>query len=358
MVKISGALSKHINNKADTLGIAIMTPDERKAEIDSLNDSAELDRLYDDIRTEVSRDLRNFRAREEELSAIATDQLLMMYMNWKFRQIHPHPRKVLLSAEILNRKQSNDPLIKPFEKQFDRLMDMIGAGEDLTPLLSRAVLYKPYELKPNFARLKDERHLDLLLNEQGIHHLHLPTLEQKKGTPIVFGIFDRHEAFLLDVAPNDDWSSDRLARISYSNWPQRHFFQLQIDGLADNQGTRITLTDQQRVSVRNNAINTPIEIDNGLFVRPRAGGLAANGYSGSVVRRAIDIWNSLPLFVIRSRRPGFAEYFEQQFGKPLPANPDFRFRFLDVNEDWQYAIVEGDMAAAFLLPNYFGVAKG
>jgi hypothetical protein len=247
-----------------------MTPDERKAEIDSLKDSPELDRLHNDIRTEVSRDLPHFRAREKELSVMAPDQLLMMYMNWKFRQIHSHPRKVLLSAELLNRKQTGDALLEPFEKEFDRLTEMIVAGEDLTSLLSRDIIYKPYELKPDFMQLKDEKHLDLLLNEQGIHHLHLPTLERKKGTPIVFGIFDRHEAFLLDVAPHDDWSSDRLARISYNNWPQRHFFRLAIDRLVDHQGAPITLTDQQRVSVRNNAINTPIEIEKDLYCVPKS----------------------------------------------------------------------------------------
>jgi hypothetical protein len=292
------------------------------------------------------------------LSDMAPDQLLMMYMNWRFRQIHSHPRKVWMSAELSQRKQAKNALLEPFEEQFDNLIEMIVAGEDLTHLLSRDIVYKPYELKPDFSALKDQKHLDLLLNEQGIHHLHLPKLERKEGTPILFAIFERYDAFLVDVARHDDWSSDRLARISYSNWPQRHFFRLRIDGLVDDQGAQITLTDQQRVSVRNSAINTPIEIDKGLFVRPRAGGLAANGYSGSVVRRAVDIWNSLPLFVIRSMRPGFAEYFEQQFGKPLPPNPNFHFRFLDAHEDWQYAIVEENTPAAFLLPNHFGVAKG
>jgi hypothetical protein len=160
---------------------------------------------------------------------------------------------------------SYDALLKPVEKQFEQLVEMIVAGNDLTPLLSRDILYKPYDLTPDFARLKDEKHLDLLLNEQGIHQLHLPKLERKKGTPIVFGIFDHHEAFLVDVAPHGDWSSDRLARISYSTWPQRHFFRLPIDGLVDDQGVQITLTDEQRVFVRNNAINTPIEIEKGFL---------------------------------------------------------------------------------------------
>ena len=182
---------------------------------------------------------------------------------------------------------------------------------------------------------------------------------EKERNAIVFAIFDRHEVFLLDVARHDDWGSDRLARISYRNWPQQHFLRIPMTGLTDGQGNSITLTDEQRVYVRNNAINTPIEIEKGLFVFPRAGnGLAANGYSGSVVSRANGIWNSFPLFVIRSRRPGFAEYFEQQFGKSLPPNPNFHFRFLDVQENWQYAIVEENTSAGFVLPNNFGVTGG
>lgn len=86
-----------------------MTPDERKAELDALKDSPELDRLYDDIRSEVSRDLRHFRTREKELSGMRPDELLMMYMNWKFRQIHAHPRQVLLSAELLKKKAERRP---------------------------------------------------------------------------------------------------------------------------------------------------------------------------------------------------------------------------------------------------------
>lgn len=130
------------------------------------------------------------------------DELLMMHINWKFRQIHAHPRQVLLSAELFKRKQSADPLLEPFKEEFQPLTEMIAAGEDLSSLLSRDVLYKPYELNPDFARLKDEKHLDLLLNERGIHHLHLPTLERKKGTPIVFGIFYLREAFLRVFRPS------------------------------------------------------------------------------------------------------------------------------------------------------------
>jgi hypothetical protein len=73
--------------------------------------------------------------------------------------------------------------------------------------------------------------------------------------------------------------------------------------------------------------------------------------------RAVLIWNSLPFFVIRTHRPGFAEYFEQRSGKLLPENPEFHFRFWDTKEEWEYAIVEEKSGVSFVLPHYFGVAS-
>jgi hypothetical protein len=58
----------------------------------------------------------------------------------------------------------------------------------------------------------------------------------------------------------------------YDNWPQRHFVRMPIDALVDRQGAEITLTDQQRVSVRNNAVNTPTEIEKGIFVAQEQAG--------------------------------------------------------------------------------------
>src|ERR1700730_18470613 len=129
-----------------------MTVNERAEELNRLKDSPELDRLYDDIRTEVSRDLHKFRVREKELSAITPDQLLMMYINWKFRQIHPRPRKIEVSTELSDRKKSKDALRAPFEKEVDQLVQMIALGKDLTHLLSPKVTQKPYELKPDIQR--------------------------------------------------------------------------------------------------------------------------------------------------------------------------------------------------------------
>jgi hypothetical protein len=59
-----------------------------------------LGQLRDDIRTEVARDLPNFRAREAEFAQIDTGEFLPIYMNWRYRHVHPHPRVVMFSAEL------------------------------------------------------------------------------------------------------------------------------------------------------------------------------------------------------------------------------------------------------------------
>jgi hypothetical protein len=334
-----------------------MTPEERKAELELAGTSTELNQLGEDIRAEVRRYLPKFGARREQLLANSPDQLLMIYMNWRSRLIHPHPRAVHISSEISARRKSNDPLFAQFHKEIDELINMIETGKDLTDLLSSRLEQKPYELEPDFEKLKDEKHIDLLLNEQGIHHLHLPGLQSRENTPILFCIFELESAFLLDIARHDDWSTDRLARISYGNWGQRHFAETKIDRLCVNSGTSIELEDWQRVNVRNAGVNTPIQIEKGLFVFPRmGGGLTANGFSGSIVTRCNAIWNSLILFEIRRRRPAFVEYFRQRTGKALPENPEFHFHFIDTGREWSYAIVEEKTLGGFLLPDYFGVA--
>ena len=318
-----------------------MTPEERKAELEDIRHEPLLDQLRDDIRTEVARDLLNFRAREKEFSEIETGELLSIYLNWKYRQIHPHPRTVVCSAELTARIRTDDALYAPVKSEFNELTRIVTIGEDLLSrkLLSPGVVRKPYELKPDYSRLNREEHLDLLLNEQAIHHLHLPGLERKEGAPIVFAIFEPADAFLIDLARHDDYQTDRLARISYRNWPDRHFRKMPVDALVDGKGNEIDLPDQHRISVRNNAINVPIKIADRLFIKPSAGGVMANGFAHAVVRRSDDIWNSPSFFVIRRNRERFSEYFFEVAGKSLPENPVFRFRFLSTETEWELSLI-------------------
>ena len=336
-----------------------MTPEQRKGELEDVRHEPLLAQLRDDIRTEVARDLPNFSDQEKEFADIDSQNLLLIYMNWRYRQIHPHARTIVYSVELSQRIRTDDALYAPVKSEFKELTRMIATGEDLLSrnLLSSRIVRKPYELTPNYSKLKREEHLDLLLNEQGIHHLHLPGLERKRGTPILFAIFEPVHAFLLDLASHDDYQTDRLARISYGNWPERQFRKIPADTLLDGQGSKVDLKDHERIAVRNNAINTPIKITDRLFVMPSSVGMMANGFAERIARRSTDIWNSLSLFAIRRYRPRFSEYFLETMGKQLPEDPVFRFRFLTTETAWEYAIVEEKSNCAFLLPNSFGVTK-
>ncbi len=216
------------------------TPEQRKRELENVANDPLLQSFRDNIRTEVARDLHKFRAREKEFSEIEPEELLLIYLNWKYRQIHPHPRTVLYSAELSESIRTNDALYAPVKSEFNELTRIITIGEDLLSHQSSGIVRGPYELKPDYSRLNREEHLDLLLNEQGIYHLHLPGLQGEPGTPIVFAIFESAYAVLLDLAAHNDYQTDRLARISYANWPQRHFRKI-ADTLLDAKGNGLLL---------------------------------------------------------------------------------------------------------------------
>src|SRR5207253_2509762 len=119
-----------------------------------------------------------------------------------------------------------------------------------------------------------------------------------------------------------------------------------IDGLADEKGNKIHLNEQERVSLRNAGIIVPIKLADGLYVMPKVVGVAANGFGHAAAGLTQGIWNSLTRFAIRRYRPGFDEYFLEATGKPLPADPRFRFRFGDSERDWTYVIVEEQTGCA------------
>ena len=114
-----------------------MTPEERMAELKDPRHEPLLDQLRNDIRIGIARDLPKFRAREKEFSALETGGLLAIYMNWKHRQVHPHPRTVCYSAELSERIRTNDGLYASVESQFTELVKIITNGVDL---LSRKLL--------------------------------------------------------------------------------------------------------------------------------------------------------------------------------------------------------------------------
>ena len=71
---------------------------------------------------------------------------------------------------------------------------------------------------------------DALLNDWGIHHVHLGTTIDSDGfvtrtEPVLFARFDSANAYLIDVLPHGSWSLQRLVKDLYDNWSAsiKHF---------------------------------------------------------------------------------------------------------------------------------------
>jgi hypothetical protein len=121
------------------------------------------------------------------------------------------------------------------------------------------------------------------------------------------------------------------------------------DRLVIDDGNEVDLKDQQRISVRNRAINSPIKVSDNLYVMPITGGVMRNGFAQTVVRLSDCIWNSLSLLAIRRYRAHFDKYFLDVTGKPLPSDPVFHFRMEDSKTDWIYVITEEQTGSLFSL---------
>jgi hypothetical protein len=101
-------------------------------------------------------------------------EILCLYLNWRNRLIPTQPRSVAKSIVF-----NQNPIAAHRSEAISEIVADIEQGNDLTKYLSRRVTTGfAFPPKPGAKNLAKFQHLDLLLNEWGIHHLHVsPSLE-------------------------------------------------------------------------------------------------------------------------------------------------------------------------------------
>jgi hypothetical protein len=125
-------------------------------------------------------------------------------------------------------------------RQFRRSLPT-SSKDDLTKYLSRRVSTGfALPLKPAVKQLARLQHLDLLLNDWGIHHLHISTAVAADGfvnrnDPLLFAMFEPEMAYLLDIGTHSSFVDQRLAEIAVENWPDTKLF-LEIQGISLRNG--------------------------------------------------------------------------------------------------------------------------
>ena len=204
-------------------------------------------------------------ALKAQLEGKDTHELLVVYHNWASRLLQPRPRKVHQSAAL-----AMNPLFIQLKAPLAQIVADIKDGRALTKYLSKRVLVVSQPPGEN-TKLQRRRDLDLLLNDWGMHHLHLSTEIREDGFvertgPLLFAVFKPDDAYLLDIMDHGGWTSRHLLEVLVREFPESDSFHV-IKGVS---GLRKEHSEEDHRRLRNAGINTAFMIDS-RAVWPREG---------------------------------------------------------------------------------------
>lgn len=248
--------------------------------------------------------------------------LLVLYFNWCHRQIPAQPRRVMRSDAFDQNPIATKRLVTVAE-----IVDEIERGADLTKYLSRRVR-SGFTLprKAGKKRLGQLEHLDLLLNDWGVHHLHLSTAVKADGFverdgSLLFVIFRPEKAYFLEIGTHQSFADDRLVRIAVENWPTENLF-IEIKGV---RGSRENpYSPEERRELRSVGLASHIQIGECLY-SPR-GGVTGAGTSTQASIWSGDIMRTLDDFEEQVKKdPSQILALIRQHGATPRNPPEFKF---------------------------------
>lgn len=293
----------------------------------------------EDIRQQVLEHLPPFPGDRGALASKGTYDLLTIYVNWLRRLVPAQPRRVHSSEALL---ASQCSLADKHRTGLDQLIAKIETGSCIRPHLSTRIEqgFTPQDPAEGKA-LQKRRDLDLLLNECGVHHLHLGQKLRKDGfverkrsdppAPLLFAAFRPYDAYLIDLMPHDDWTSTHLLEVLVREWPEAGLLVKKLKGIAP--GTNYSPHDRKKL--RNAGITTSVIIDGEVYTPI---GLSLAGYSTQTSNEVKGILNSLTRFKKRLHQdPAYGGFLLSQCGFPIPSQVDFHFVFFDTGG---YGVIE------------------
>lgn len=200
----------------------------------------------------------------------STETLLRYFLQIQHRRIERRVRRVEWSMDLRARETH---LPESQRKAVHRIQDAIERGDDLTPYLSRQ-LSNDQAFKRN----------DLMLNDVGMHHLHLGEGVDWRGLingtkELLFAIATDEVFYFVEVFDHDSFADDRPFLIAQSNWPAL-FQHAEIPDLA---GPSYRLTLEQRKAIRKKHGNALMTGSGGTMFLPPGGGITFAGISVKVI---------------------------------------------------------------------------
>jgi hypothetical protein len=170
-------------------------------------------------------------------------------------------RRILPSKKRTVNESSQLSIPAEYTAVYGKIKNIIRNGDDLKPYLSTGT--------------KSLTNNDLLLNEWGIHHLHLGNSLRNDGYiertgALLYVMFTDDAAYMLQVLNHGAWTNIELIQIIHDNWPD----------LLSNCKTTIPpehVTSENRKALRKKHYNVTITVADGTTYLSPAGGITSAG---------------------------------------------------------------------------------
>lgn len=245
------------------------------------------------------------------LTGLDAHDLLVVFHNWMSRLVKPQPRVVYQSAAY-----RSNPLTAQRASDLALLVADIEQGCDLKKYLSRDIARAP-------AGVPGDRRPDLdpMLNDWGVHHLHISSVVDVDGFvrrdgPLLFVVFKPDAAYFIDIMSHLDWTRDHVLEVLASEWPTSGVIH-EVKGV---ERLAWPVTEDDRRILRKNQINAWFEFGGKVFAP--AGGVSAAGTTVAATRatdRLLDWLEGIEAHPDRVKAD-FAAH-----GVQFPDEPEFVF---------------------------------
>lgn len=204
-----------------------------------------------DMQEAVLRDLPYLKVDQrtvDELRQKDITELLTIYFNWRSRFIPTRPRQVQRSAKLKQQSGIYSDALSQIEEAFVK-------GDDLTPRLSKLVSQNGYVVGSSSAP-KDK---DLMLNDWGVHHLHLGLKLETNGSgfiersgDLLFVKITPTTAYMIGIFDHKSWSASDVLKALAAEWPSQTII-LEGDRV---KGLRVNYSDADAAALRAAGIST------------------------------------------------------------------------------------------------------
>ena len=211
-----------------------------------------------------------------DISNIDRSELPYKYFNALNKKVTPVPRRVIISKELYK-----SPYYNKYSKVIIHLKDLIEKGEDISAYLSK--------------RIDDIEYNDGLLNDWGIHHLHLSTKRSnnnnfnKRTGELLFVRFENDKAYFINIYKHNNWAKKEVIKIVHRNW-EEDFRSFRLEGV---QSLSQQIEDKEHQKLRNKNINTLIQVEEGVVYMGFGFGMATSGHSELAILREMKYKKAL-----------------------------------------------------------------